>query len=265
MLQIKDGSGYWLQPNLNQDLQVGTALAHPPNVRGSIRASQIGRLSFHFLCVRPERLIGLMTLSEQRYFERAATGEGQAPQVFPPSSPIAAKLKELCAMPGGSSVATRLQILQLFLEVFGHPMEPEAAQPKTVSDARDRLWTFLKQTPTADLLHISLGELVQKARCTPRHFSRIFREVVGTTFRNKQAELRMARACKLLATTEYKVVDVALESGYHSLSLFNLMFTRRFGMSPGRWRQQRLVQPKKPRPPQRSLSANRTPPPRHYL
>jgi AraC-like DNA-binding protein len=33
------------------------------------------------------------------------------------------------------------------------------------------------------------------------------------------------------------VVEVALESGYKSLSLFNLMFTRRFGTSPGRWRQ----------------------------
>jgi AraC-like DNA-binding protein len=30
---------------------------------------------------------------------------------------------------------------------------------------------------------------------------------------------------------------VALKSGYKSLSLFNLMFTRRFGTSPGKWRQ----------------------------
>ena len=45
------------------------------------------------------------------------------------------------------------------------------------------------------------------------------------------------RARELLATTKSKVVDVALESGYQSLSLFNFMFNRRFGMSPGRWRQ----------------------------
>jgi AraC-like DNA-binding protein len=41
----------------------------------------------------------------------------------------------------------------------------------------------------------------------------------------------------LLATSQTKVVEVALESGYKSVSLFNLMFTRRFGVSPGRWRQ----------------------------
>lgn len=62
-------------------------------------------------------------------------------------------------------------------------------------------------------------------------------EVVGVSFRDKQTELRLSRARELLATTKGKIVDVALESGYQSLSLFNLMFSRRFGMSPGRWRQ----------------------------
>ena len=56
------------------------------------------------------------------------------------------------------------------------------------------------------------------------------------SFREKQAQVRLARAQELLATTESKVVEVALESGYQSLSLFNLMFKRRFGMTPARWR-----------------------------
>jgi two-component system response regulator YesN len=67
--------------------------------------------------------------------------------------------------------------------------------------------------------------------------SRIFRELVGMSFRDKRAELRLTRARDLLATSKSKVVEVALESGYKSLSLFNLMFTRHFGTSPGRWRQ----------------------------
>jgi len=51
----------------------------------------------------------------------------------------------------------------------------------------------------------------------------------------------MARARELLATSNSKVVEVALESGYKSLSMFNLVFTRRFGTSPGRWRQKNNV------------------------
>ena len=85
------------------------------------------------------------------------------------------------------------------------------------------------------------------ARCTTRHLNRIFNEVVGMSFREKHTELRLARACDLLATTQAKVVDVALESGYQSLSLFNSMFTRRFGVSPGKWREN-LRQEKPPAP-----------------
>ena len=43
-----------------------------------------------------------------------------------------------------------------------------------------------------------------------------------------------------MATTQSKVVEVALESGYQSLSLFNLMFKRRFGLTPAKWRDQKV-------------------------
>ena len=93
---------------------------------------------------------------------------------------------------------------------------------------------------TFELVNLSFAELVNVSRCTPRHLSRIFYEVVGMSFRAKRAELRLALACDLLASTEFKILDVALESGFQSLSLFNLMFARRFGMSPGKWRQKQL-------------------------
>ena len=41
---------------------------------------------------------------------------------------------------------------------------------------------------------------------------------------------------ELLAATDAKVVDVAMESGYQSTSLFNLKFKQRFGVSPAKWR-----------------------------
>ena len=55
---------------------------------------------------------------------------------------------------------------------------------------------------------------------------------------------RETRARELLASGNSKVVDVALESGYKSLSLFNLMFARRYGTSPGKWRQKNGSQKK---------------------
>jgi AraC-like DNA-binding protein len=40
-----------------------------------------------------------------------------------------------------------------------------------------------------------------------------------------------------LVTSQAKVIDVGLNCGYQSNSLFSLMFKRHFGVSPGKWRQ----------------------------
>jgi AraC-like DNA-binding protein len=237
LIQVNAGSGYWMHPRLNQEINAGSVLLLAPNVQGNIRASRLGELSLYFFSVEPERLTGLITLGEQRYFETATFKDELALQIFSPASPLAEKMKMLCLDRNRGGSIFRLQLLQLFIEAFGSDFEQKALPPETSQDAKERLAGFLSQMPASELLCMNFSELARLTRCTPRHLSRIFREVTGMSFRDKHTELRLARARELLATTESKVVDVALESGYQSLSLFNLVFTRRFGMSPGKWRQ----------------------------
>ena len=236
LIQVAAGAGYWMGSQLNQELETGAVLLLSARARGNIRASQLGGLRLHFFCVDPERLTALLTSSEQRSFNAAAAKDECSQRIFQPQSPLAENLKELCADQTGG-VPFRLRLLQLFIGVFSDELKEHPPAPKTPRNARERLEELLRQTPTSELLYMSFAQLAQMTRCTPRHLNRIFTEVVGMSFRDKHTELRLARACELLATTESKVVDVALESGYQSLSLFNLMFARRFGLSPGKWRQ----------------------------
>jgi two-component system response regulator YesN len=97
---------------------------------------------------------------------------------------------------------------------------------------------LLNQMAAADFVELSLSDLAPKLCCSPRHLSRLFRAEVGASFREKQTELRLVKACDLLANSDDKVVEVALTSGYQSNSLFNLLFKKRFGISPGKWREQ---------------------------
>ncbi len=239
LLQVRQGNGYHLQPELNRELQPGTVLLLAGGVHGKIRASQLGDLSFFSFSVIPARLIGLMNLNEQDLFEAAASRKESALQIFPPQSPVAVKMAELFASQNKNSLSFRLKLLQLFVESLANELEQKKnASGEDASDARTRLEIFLKQTPPAELLEMSFDDLAQLTHCTVRHLSRIFQQAVGMSFREKRAELRLARARELLATGNSKVVEVALESGYKSLSLFNLMFARRFGTSPGKWREQ---------------------------
>jgi AraC-like DNA-binding protein len=236
LIQVKSGTGYWLQAQSSRELEAGMVLLVADHVQGSIRASQLGGLSLYSFSVIPARLTGLITLGEQDFLRTAASRKEFSLQVLPPLNPVAVKMNELYAGRKSGGLLFRLKLIQLFAEVFGNELEQAVSNYET-SDAKERLRMYLRETPSDELLEVSFNELAQVTCCTSRHLGRIFHDVVGMSFREKRDEIRLARARELLATSKSKVVEVALESGYKSLSLFNLMFTRRFGTSPGKWRQ----------------------------
>jgi AraC-like DNA-binding protein len=235
------GQAYAMHTLQNQLLETGSVIAFPCLDRGYIRASQLDWASLHFFQVEPERLVGLVTLGEQQFLRGAARRNHSSPRVFPAGHPVCERFKNLCTNPKLSPFSTRLQLLEIFIEAIGGELKggPEERPPTTIctTDARARMAELLKQMPAAALLDLTLNELVTQVQCTPRHVSRVFNEVVGMSFRRKQSEVRLLRAQELLATTESKVLEVAMESGFQSVSLFNLMFKRRFGLTPGRWRE----------------------------
>ena len=239
LLQIKNGSGYYLQAQKNWELAVGTLLVFTGQTEGSVRASQLSGMSLSVFNIIPSRLTGLITLGEHDLFKAAALRRGATLKIISADNPLAVAMNGLTADKKSDGLSFRLKLLQLFIEAVGTELETTAS-PNELVDAKERLRLLLKETPPDQLVEMSFQELSRLTHCTPRHLSRIFQELVGMTFRDKRMEIRMARASELLATSQSKVVEVALESGFKSLSLFNLIFNRRFGTSPGRWRRRHL-------------------------
>jgi AraC-like DNA-binding protein len=237
LIQIYNGSGYWLESQSSMELAIGTVLLVASPSTGHVRASLLNGLSLYYFNVIPARLTGLISLGELERFNKAANRGTFAFQIIQPNGPVAVKMAEVCASLDYGSLSIRLKLLQLVVDMLGKELDaPNPVGDMVLNDARERLRKFLAETPPDALLEISFDEIAQSAGCTSRHLSRIFCELVGMSFRDKRSEIRLARARELLANSQTKVVEVALESGYKSLSFFNLMFTRRFGVSPGKWR-----------------------------
>ena len=234
---VAAGLGYWLHPRCNHEVNSGDALVLSEQSQGCLRASQLGGAVLQFFHVRPDRLTGLVTLADQHFMQSAARQERFAVRLFKHTEPFCERYRQLHENRNGNNFPLRLHLLEVFIQSFGQELLNCKTAPAESDDARLRLTKLLEQMTASDLLEMSFVQFAEKMRCTPRHLSRTFHHVVGMSFREKQAELRMTRAQELLATTESKVLDVALESGYQSVSLFNLMFKRRFGVSPGKWRE----------------------------
>jgi len=84
---------------------------------------------------------------------------------------------------------------------------------------------------------ISLSQIARNASLSTYHFLRLFKEVFGETPRQYLIRNRLEKARKLLVNTELSVTDISLEIGFESISHFTRLFNRRFGSSPGKFRQ----------------------------
>jgi AraC-like DNA-binding protein len=237
VIHVSSGVGYWLHPRMNRELQTGAVVLRSDQAHGYFRASQLGELRLHFFRVEPRKLTGLVSMADQTLMQNAAVDEKLSLRVLPPNEQFSEQFRELSRDPTRNSFPARVQLLQLFLQVFGGDFLQPQAGVAEVFDARARLKQILHQTPVSELLELGFPALVSQTRCSPRHVSRLFKELVGVSFREKQAELRLTRASELLATTDSKVVDVAMESGYQSTSLCSAMFKQHFGTSPAKWRE----------------------------
>ena len=237
LIRVVAGNGYWIGSPMKQEVPAGAVILLSAHARGTMRASLLAELVLHSYAIEPRRLGGLLTLDELRFLEGAGSKEEFAIRIFAENTAVATSMKAVLAEQNRNKALFRLQLLEVFISAFGNEINGDATEGSAPRQARERLEVFLRQTCASELLNFSLADLARMARCTTRHLNRIFNEVVGTSFREKHTEIRLTRACELLATTKAKVVDVALESGYQSLSLFNLMFIRRFGVSPGKWRE----------------------------
>jgi AraC-like DNA-binding protein len=70
----------------------------------------------------------------------------------------------------------------------------------------------------------------------PNYAMTLFRKAFGTTLIDHLTQHRVSHAQRLLATTDQKIVDVALNSGFGSISRFNDAFRRACGCSPRDYR-----------------------------
>jgi AraC-like DNA-binding protein len=76
----------------------------------------------------------------------------------------------------------------------------------------------------------------------PNYAMALFKRTIGITIVDYVTQHRVSHAQRLLAMTDAKIVEVAMESGFASTSRFNAAFRQECGCSPRVYRQQHRLQ-----------------------
>ena len=238
------GTAYWISSGKVTELSKGAALITVGGGNCRLLAARDGQLEIQCFVVVPERLPAILTVDERMRLQHlAATGFGGL--VLPATHAAAQRGVDLLTNDASPTLLTRIRMLEVIFSAL-HPEMQQRPGTELHENARERLREWLGRYPESQLVSTNVEELAAQTGCSVRHFSRVFTEVVGVSFRERQTELRLIRARELLSKSNAKVIDVAYESGYQHLGLFNSLFRRRFGMTPSAWRRESLKNPKAP-------------------
>jgi hemolysin activation/secretion protein/AraC-like DNA-binding protein len=236
--RVAVGVGYWLHGGNARELNVGDGFVVGFNSNMLLRSSQLGPLRFQFFTVQPQYLHGVLTVAEWHQLESAPARLSSYVSFFAAADPVGQKFTRIADHPVSDGLSLRCALLQVWSGSLHGLLAAPVAEAGGGNKLQERFRQLTGKMTEAELADASLADLAAQLHCSERHFSRLFREAFGVPLRTRQIELRLQRAQQLLADSSAKVINVAYDSGYRHLGLFNATFKKRFGVTPSKWRQQ---------------------------
>lgn len=150
---------------------------------------------------------------------------------------VTALLDILRTLLSGDAVdrAGAIKVLDAVLILVASKFKRDASdttKPNAIINAIAYVRSHFKENP-------SLKAISESVYFDKRYFCSVFKKYVGQTYKAYLRELKLQYALKLLKCTSLSVTDVAMESGYSSVSHFNREFKAFYGGSPTELRRDR--------------------------
>jgi len=155
--------------------------------------------------------------------------------VDPWGAALARRIAEELAEPDDlSPMALHALTLELAVRAArGQSPEPGKRPPLWLSRVEELLRVHFVHPP-------SMRRLAEEAGVHPVHLARVFRRHHGCTAATHVRKLRVAWTQEQLTRTSVSMAEVALAAGFSDQSHFARVFRQMVGVSPARWRRERL-------------------------
>lgn len=89
--------------------------------------------------------------------------------------------------------------------------------------------------------NLSLEHVAQYVALNPSYFSRKFKSVVGTNFKNYIIFTRVGKAQQLLSSSELSLSEISNVCGFQDSNYFSTVFKKIVGVSPAKFRKQNKI------------------------
>lgn len=194
-------------------------------------------LVFKWFAVSLDSLFPLFSPAEVSFLQNV-TQEYRSPKIFAKTNPVAVGCgKLLREVEDKLDLIHRSQLLKVVAALLSSELNVwQQKQGGANDNADDHMLRVFEQLSSHELLNLSVEELADKFGCSRRHLSRLFHQRFGVSVAALRMEMRLLKASSLLRDPGVKIINVADQCGFNHLGLFNTCFKRRFGLTPGVWR-----------------------------
>jgi len=152
---------------------------------------------------------------------------------------VAGRMQRLAESEGLTRVVELLAILDILARARDlRPLASASYEPvlhPADQGRMERVCDHIHQHLTEDIDRTQLAKL---AHLSEGAFSRFFRSRTGKTVPEYINEVRIGRACRMIAEDRQNITDIALDCGYRNLANFNRRFREVAGCTPREYRSQ---------------------------
>lgn len=115
-------------------------------------------------------------------------------------------------------------------------MYPKLSEYSFKIDVPYWFYLFYDSLSKKEVFSQKTSDVIKISGKSREHVCRLFKSATDVTLGDFLNELRIEHASAMLTTTNYDIIDVALDSGFDNLSTFYHLFKKYKGLSPKRYR-----------------------------
>ena len=242
----QSGSGQLMSPAGQRPFVPGDALVLSGATTGRLVAAADSRLVFGCFSLAVEHLSPLFDGWEIAVLPAVVEGFKTAKYYAAAESTARETHRLVSHLPERVGLEYRSQLLRAAAVVLAVEFKEIRQRHNHAVPIEERMVQVFEKLSNAEILNSSAAELATRFGCTRRHLDRLFLQHFGISASALRTEMRLIKAMALLRNPEAKVINVANECGFNHLGLFNVRFKKRFGVSPGQWRERASQSPMTP-------------------
>lgn len=243
LIVIKKGAGMVWVNLIPYSVEAGDVVFILPGQLHAIAQKENAVMEYENILFRIEMLkSSIQDICDTRYILPFFGGHLDIPPLmnrkcayYPAVVPLIEQIDRMCsARPEGYQLAVKGFLYLIFFQLITNTAVRHMQEGKIKS--LDKVKQVLAYVQKNYEKKITIEEMADLCHYSKSHFMKFFKESMGVGFIQYLNDYRLETASQMLLKTSDSILTIAACTGFENLSYFNRMFKRKYGVTPGKYR-----------------------------